>query len=501
MKLLLAHDIGTSGDKASLFTEDGTQIGNYTRAYPLYQSSQFEVEQDPEDWWQAVCDSTRWLIDHYHIDPEEIAAVSFSGQMMGCLPLSSDGEPLMRAMIWADQRAQRETARLEEALPQERFYRISGHLNTPSYGIQKAMWIKENRPDIYAETWKFVNAKDYIVYRLTGICRTDPSDANGMDCLDLRARTWSEEILAAAGIDPQKMPEIVEATHVVGMVTSEAAGQTGLSQRTKVVMGVGDGISANIGAGSVKPGRAYVCLGTSAWVASTSEEILMDSQRRNVCWAHAVPGMVAPNATMQYAGGAYNWFKNTIGTEEIEKARALGTSPYVLLNEEAKRAAPGAGGVIFLPHLMGERAPRWNPHAKGAYLGLTASTTREELVRATLEGISLNLALCLEVINQRHDITEMTVIGGGAKGDIWCQILADCFDMPVRIPTNLEDAGSMGAAILAGIGAGIYEGFDAVDRFVGTDRIIDPDETGRAMMREHRILLDSYYKALEPFFK
>ncbi|MBQ7370594.1 MAG: xylulokinase, partial [Blautia sp.] len=363
-----------------------------------------------------------------------------------------------------------------------------------------AMWIRDHEPEIYQNTYKILNAKDYIVFRLTGKFYTDPSDANSMDCFDQKTLNWSDEILQAARIDRDKLPKIVPSTYCVGKVTPEAAAKTGLSTRTKVIMGAGDGVAANVGAGSISPGKAFCCLGTSAWVASTSEEPVLDEAMRIVCWAHAVPGLYSPNGTMQYACGSYSWFKNTIGTAEILEAKEQGISPYDVLNAKAEKAAPGANGTIFLPHLLGERAPRWNPYAKGAFLGLTASTTREELIRATLEGISLNLSVCLDALNKKKDIDAMTVIGGGAKGEAWCRILADIFEMPVKIPASLEEAGSMGAAVIAGVGAGIYENFDAVERFLKIRRTIEPDPDHSKIYRSAKLQFENYYHALEPFF-
>ena len=501
MRYLLAHDLGTSGDKATLFSVDGMLVDSRTRSYPLYQNSLLLAEQDPDDWWKAVCDTTKELIKATGILPGEIEAVSFSGQMMGCLPVDGRGRPLRRSIIWADRRAQAQSDRLSEEIKAKDFYNIVGHRNTASYGVQKTMWVRDNEPEVYDEARYFLNAKDYIVFRLTGRFATDPSDANSMGCFDLKKLDWSEEILNAAGIDIDRLPQIVPSTECIGNVTDEASLETGLSVKTKVIMGAGDGVAANVGAGSIAPGKAYCCLGTSAWVASTSVEPVLDPEMRIVCWAHAVPGLYSPNGTMQYACGSYSWFKNVIGVSETEEAGRLGISPYELLNSEAEKSMPGADGVIFLPYLMGERAPRWNPLAKGAYLGLTAATSRNDLVRATLEGISANLSLCLDILNRNGDIAEMTVIGGGARGEIWCRILADLFDMPVRVPVSLEEAGSMGAALIAGVGAGVYEDFNEIERFLKTDKIMEPEHENSKVYEKLKKEFDLYYRALEPLFR
>ena len=359
-------------------------------------------------------------------------------------------------------------------------------------------WLKKNKPDIYENTYKFLNAKDYIVFRLTGKFYTDCSDANSMTCFDLAKRQWSDEIVAASEIDPDKLPEIVESTFVVGNVTEEAAALTGLSVHTKVVMGAGDGVAANVGAGCVKPGSAYLCLGTSAWVAGTSEKPILDEQRRIVCWAHAVPGMYSPNGTMQYAGGSYKWLKETICHEEIKMAEEKGGSPYEIMNERIASCAPGAEEVIFLPYLLGERAPRWNPDAKGVFYGITATTTREQMLRSVMEGIIMNLGICFDILGREEKIKELLLIGGAARSSQWQKGIADIFGCTVLVPKYLEEAGSMGAAVIAGVGSGIYKDFSAIDQFIQVQKKVEPDEAARKIYAPLREKFEEVYQALKP---
>lgn len=497
---ILAHDLGTSGNKATLFSTQGLLIGSRTVAYPVYYDQPLWAEQDSSDWWNAVCCSTKELIAEYQVDPEDIKAVSFSGQMMGCLAVDKAGVPLMRSIIWADMRAGKQAEQLREKIDEEAFYKITGHRNTASYGIQKAMWLKENCPDIYENTYKFLNAKDYIVFKLTGKFYTDCSDANSMDCLDLAKRAWSEEIVAASGVDFDKLPEIVESIYDVGNVTKEASEQTGLSVHTKVIMGAGDGVAANVGAGSVAPGKAYCCMGTSAWVAATSEKPVLDEKRRIVCWAHAVPGMYSPNGTMQYAGGSYSWLKNTICLDEIRRGEESGCSPYELMNDQIRESEPGAGGVLFLPHLMGERAPRWNSEAKGVFYGLTATTERKDILRSVMEGILMNLANCFEIMKENTPVEELLLIGGSAQSDVWQQAVADIYDVKVNVPRYIEEANSMGAAVIAGVGSGIFKDFSAIEKFIEVRKCVEPDhanyEKYQALMKKYNAL----YDALLPLF-
>ena len=493
---IIAHDIGTSGNKASLFSTDGRLMGSRVHAYDVHYFNGTWAEQNALDWWNAVCRTTKELIAETGIDPGQIGAVSFSGQMMGCLCVDRQGNPLRNAIIWADQRALKQTRQIEEHISQQDFYHIVGHRNTASYGVQKLMWVRDNEPEIYRETYKTLNAKDFIVYKLTGKFYTEYSDANSMDCFDLNRLTWSDELISYAGIDGDKLPEVKPSVFVAGGVTKEAAGQTGLAEGTPVVLGAGDGVTANVGAGSIRPGKTYSCMGTSAWITTTSEKPIYDPQMRSVTWAHAIPGLYAPNGTMQTAGGAYSWLKNTICLDETRTAELKGVSPYDLINEEIEKSVPGSNGVLFLPYLLGERAPRWNADAKGSFLGLKAETTRADLLRSVLEGVTMNLAIVLDILKTQVEIDEIMVVGGGAKGRVWRQIMADVYNTRITVPAVLEEAGSMGAAVIGGVGAGIYRDFDAIDRFLEVVDVQEPDPAAAEAYRPVRELFDNCYRAL-----
>lgn len=499
-KYILAHDLGTSGNKATLFSEDGRLCGSRTIAYDAHYFNDTWVEQNADDWWDAVCRSSKSLISESGIAPGDIAAVSFSGQMMGCLCVDRQGNPLRPSIIWADQRAQKQVREIENHISQQDFYHIVGHRNTASYGVQKLMWIRDNEPEIYERTYKVLNAKDYIVFKLTGQFYTEPSDANSFACFDLETFQWSERLIAYAGIDADKLPKIVPSTHVAGGVTKEAAAVTGMAEGTPVVMGGGDGCVANIGCGSITPGKTYCCMGTSAWITTTAEKPIFDDQMRTVTWAHVIPGMYAPNGTMQYAGGSYSWLKNVVAKYETEKAKQEGGSPYERMNELVAESPIGSGGVIFLPYLLGERAPRWNADAKGSWIGIKPENTRGDLFRSVLEGVTMNLSICLDILRTQLDINEITVVGGGAKGRVWRQMMADIYNAKVRSLTVLEEGNSMGAAVIGGIGAGIYKDFTAIDRFITVQEECLPDPEAVKAYQPIKENFETYYQALSEAF-
>lgn len=514
MKYILAHDLGTSGNKATLFAENGKMLGSEVFSYGTHYFNDTWVEQNAEDWWNAVCHTSKNLIKASGINPKDVAVISFSGQMMGCLCVDEAGNPLRPSIIWADQRAQEQVKQIEAHISQQDFYHIVGHRNTASYGIQKLMWVRDNEPDTYARTCKTLNAKDFVIFRLTGKFYTDYSDGNSCGCFDINKFEWSADLLKYANIDPGKMPEVVPSTHVAGEVTEEAAKACGLAVGTPVVLGGGDGVTANVGAGSISPGKTYCSMGTSAWITTTSEKPIFDKEMRTVTWAHAIPGLYAPNGTMQYAGGAYNWLKNTICTMEVYQAAnnpensvnpdsqiKSGKSPYEYMNDEASKSAPGSNGVIFLPYMLGERAPRWDPYAKGAYIGIKPETTRGDMIRSVLEGSTMNLAIVLEVLRTQVPITEIMALGGGAKGALWRQIMADIYNAKITVPIVLEEAGAMGAAVIGGVGVGLFDNFKAIDRFIEIKSEHLPDPKAVEAYGPIKKQFDDYYFALKGVFE
>ena len=491
---LLAHDLGTSGNKATLYTTGGKLVKSIVSSYDTNYFNGNWAEQDPEDWWEAVCLSTKELL--LGIDLDDIAGISFSGQMQGCVCVDKEMNAIRPALIWADQRAVKETNRLIEAIGEKEFYHITGHRASPSYSIEKLMWIKDNEPETYAKTHKMLLCKDYIVLKLTGEFMTDYSDASGTNAFDLNKMDWSDEIIEAGQIDRDKLPELVASTHIVGGVTKEAAAQTGLKPGTPVVMGGGDGVCATVGASCVNVGDVYSSVGSSAWIGATTEEPIYDDQMRTFNFAHMVPGLIMPCGTMQAGGASYSWLKNEIAKQETVEAEAQGISPYVLINERIERSPVGAKGLLYLPYLMGERSPRWNPNAKGAFIGLKMEHKRDDMFRAVLEGVTLNLNIVLDVFKEHIAIDQMIVIGGGAKGEVWRQIMADVYGTPILKPNYIEEATSMGAAIVAGVGVGVFEDFSVAKDFLKIENTISPIEENQAIYKKLQPIFDESYEAL-----
>ena len=494
--LLLAHDLGTSGNKATLFDQAGNLVRSVTVPYEhdtRYYNGSW-AEQDPHDWWRAVCRSSQTLLEG--IESRRIAVVALSGQMMGATPLDAQGNVLYPSMIYCDQRGEIQTQEFAKKLSPERFYRITGHRLASVYSLSKLMWLREAHPTIFAQVRRSCAAKDYINFRLTGVLATDPSDASGMNAYDLERGDWSDEILATASLPTDIFPPVRPSASILGEVTHAAADATGLAEGTPVAVGGGDGCCAGVGAGSVSPGHAYNYLGSSSWIGITTEKPLLDPEMRTMTWAHCVPGLFHPTGSVQTAGSSYAWLRNTFCAEEMRQASSSGCDVYELINEKIAAAPVGSGNVLFLPYMLGERSPRWNPNARGAFIGMNLETTRGSMLRCVLEGITMNLGLIVRILRNHVSLEEMRVIGGGAKGAIWRQMMADIYECPIHKLNVLEEATSMGAAVIGGVAAGMFTDFTAIERFIRVDDVILPKAENVAIYRRLLPIFDDCYHAL-----
>ena len=496
---ILAHDLGTSGNKATLYDTDGNLCGSVTCAYGLHVAEGGVAEQNAEDWWGAVREGTRTLLDK--VNPKDICAVSFSGQMMGCLCVDSSGEPLRPSLIWADMRSVEQEKRLRQTLDAHEFYGITGHRLSSSYSITKLMWVREHEREVYDATSYMLNAKDYIIYKLTGEFVTEVSDASSTCLMDLNTMTWSDTLLRAAELDSSKMPTLLPSTAIAGKVSAEAARATGLLEGTSVVCGGGDGCCSAVGTGIVKEGVANCCLGTSSWISTATREPIFDPDMMTFNFAHMIPGLILPTGTMQTGGGSLSFAVEKLFSSldgGLENKGAI----YDTVNREVASSAVGADRLLFLPYLMGERSPRWNPRAKGSFIGLTMAHTRGDMLRAVMEGVGYNFDIILKALRRNgNPIDDLILVGGGARNEVWQQILSDILGLPVRIPYDLESATSMGAAITAGVGVGVFDSFDVVDKFVRIRESRTPNHANDAVYDEMKGLFEDAYRALCPLFE
>lgn len=464
-RYILAHDLGTSGNKATLYDIEGMLCVSSVYRYKTNYLKANWIEQNPNDWWRAICITTKNIIEKAEIDKQDILCITFSGQMMGCLLVDECGNPLKDSIIWADMRAEKQKLYMDKVIGMENMYRITGNRIGESYTAAKLLWIKENEPEIYNKAYKVIQAKDYIILKLTGEFVTDYSDASGTNLFDLKEKVWSDEIISGLGIDKNLLPKLHPSTDVVGTVKKEISEEVGLLEGTKVVIGGADGACATVGAVSVDIGSTYNVLGTSSWVATTLDKPIEDKEMKTFTFNHLDENLYIGMGTMQSAGHSFNWFKETFCELEDKLGKEQNISPFEIISKSILETEPGANNLIYLPYLLGERSPWWNTNAKGAFIGLSAKHTKKEISRSVLEGVTYNLKVIIEALEMEEIIDTITVIGGGARSDVWLQILADIWQKTIIVPQYLEEATSMGAAVCGGIGVGVFKDFSVIKNF------------------------------------
>ena len=501
-RYIIAYDLGTTGNKATIFDNEGNLAESAFKSYQTYYPGNLSVEQKPEDWWNAVCNTTKELLEKSRINKSMLACLTFSGQMMGCVPVDKNVEPLGHALIWADQRGTKQAELLISKLGKEYIYQTVGHRPSASYSAAKIMWIKDNEPDRFKRIYKVLHAKDFIAARMTGNFYTDYSDASGTNLFDINNLTWSDEIIEAAGLLKDILPEAVPSTKIVGKLKKVVAIELGLIEGIPVVIGGGDGCCAAAGAGVIAPGTTYHYLGSSSWVGLATEKPIIDPQMRTFNWVHVVPGLYSPTGTMQAAGASYQWARDVLCPTEIKEAEEKGVSPYQIMDEKVAKIPAGSNNLLYLPYLMGERSPYWNPSAKGAFVGLTIKHTREHMIRSVMEGVALNMRIIMNsFIEQGAEIDKIRLIGGGAKGNVWRRILTDVFNKTIVIPNLLDKATSMGAALIGGVGVGIYSDFDFANKMFKIKEIINPDENNSKIYNRIYPAFKDAYKGLKEVYE
>lgn len=498
-RYILAHDLGTSGDKATLFDREGRLVASVTKAYDVNMFNGNWAEQNPEDWWRAVVEGTREIVAK--VDPQSIAAISFGAQSMGCLPVDKAGRALRPSIIHCDNRAAPQAEKLRHSISASEYYTVTGNPISPIYSLEKMMWIRDNEPEVYKNTYKFINAKDYIVARLTGVIVSDATDNLGGGVLDLDSFTYSAKIFEAAGVDLDKMPDIKPSTFIAGEISQAMSRETGLAVGTPVVIGAADGCAASIGAGCVTDNTTYLYIGSSAWISRTVAARPTDSTGQMTTSVSPVPGLYFGYGTMQAAGTANKWLRDTIGEPEKRQAAQDNTSAYKLIDQLAATSQPGAGGVIFHPYLLGERCPRWNSDARAAFLGISANTTRANLLRAVLEGVAYNLRCIYDIVGGKERIKDMVFIGGGAASPLWSGILADTLGCTLRVPHYIDEATSMGAAVIGAVGCGMFKDFSQVGSFIQIEKEYTPNPANKAVYDDAFRRFNSTYARLEPEYE
>lgn len=390
------------------------------------------------------------------MDPKDVKAVGLSGQMHGLVMLDQEGRVLRRSIIWCDQRSAKQCGEITQRVGRERLIEITANPALTGFTAAKLLWVREHQPELYQQCAHILLPKDYVRYMLTGAFATEVSDASGMQLLDVPNRCWSGEVLEKLEIDPALLARVYESPEVTGEVTGEAAKLTGLRPGTPVVGGAGDNAAAAVGTGVVEDGKAFTTLGTSGVVYAHTSRLAIDPKGRVHTFCCAVPGAWHVMGVTQGAGLSLKWFRDNFCYSEIVSAQGLSIDPYVLLDRQAECSPIGCKKLFYLPYLMGERTPHLDPDCRGVFFGLSAVHLRSDLLRAVMEGVAYSQRDSMEVLREMGVAAgEMLACGGGGTSPLWRQMLADVYNCPVRTVQSQEGP-ALGAAILAGVGAGLY---------------------------------------------
>lgn len=484
----LGIDVGTGGSRAVLIDESGKVIASATAAHEDFASPQIGwAEQSPDDWWRACVLVIRQILEN--IKAEEIGAIGFSGQMHGSVFLDETDKPLRPALLWCDQRTEKQCAEITENIGKERLIKLVCNPAITGFTLPKLLWVRENEPEIWAKVKTVLLPKDYIRLKLSGDKASDVADSSGTLYFDVQNRKWSSEMLSAFGIDENLLPKVYESIEITGKVSQKAADETGLKVGTLMVAGAGDNAAGAIGMGIVKAGTVSATIGTSGVIFAVTDQPKLDLKGRIHTLCHAITNRWHNTGVTQGAGLSLKWFRENFGEGKS----------YDELVDEAAKIPSGADGAIWLPYLMGERTPHLDAKARAAFIGLTASHTKAHLARAVLEGVAFSLRDSLEIFKESGaEISSIRLGGGGAKSALWRQIQADIYGNTVET-IEADEGAAFGAAILAGVGAGAWSSVDeACEKTIRVAEKIEPNTNSVKKLNRNYEAYKLLYSALRP---
>lgn len=485
---IIAYDLGTGGVKASLYDEKLNTLAKTFFEYETYYPQQNQHEQKPSDWWHGIIYSTQALLQKADVPAEDIKCLSLSGHSLVAVPIDDKGNDLSSQVpIWSDTRASQEVQEFFQIVNPDDWYMKTGNgFPAACYPIFKLMWLRRHQPDLFHKIHKVLGSKDYINYKMTGALCTDPSYASGTGAYDLIKGILDTDYLKAAGLSADLFPEIVPAHTIVGRLSGEAAGQLGLCAGTGVACGGVDNACMALGAVGPQDGKVYVSLGSSSWIPVNSREPVLDLVKKPYVFAHIEEAMFTSAFSIFSGGNSYRWAKDTLCHDFNKEDNA-----YDLMCQEAAGSVPGANGILFNPSLAGGTSQDKSINIRGAYLGLHLGTRREDMLRAALEGITLNLKCSYDFMREHTTLDdELLVCGGGSKSPFWLQLFADIFGVKIRKTNIDQDAASLGAAAIAARAIGLWYDYTPIDALHHTESAHTPDP--------HNV---SFYQTLLPVFK
>ncbi|UCC64940.1 MAG: FGGY-family carbohydrate kinase [Anaerolineae bacterium] len=476
-RYIIAWDLGTGGNKAALYDVDGHCLATTFVPYETLYPAPGWHEQRPLDWWHAVVESTRQLLSTADVKKAEIECCGLSGHSLGVVPLDREGNLLRQTTpIWSDARATAQAQHFFERVEESEWYRLTGNgFPPPLYAVFKTMWYRDNEPEMFERVARVIGTKDLINLKLTGRIVTDHSYASGSGVYDLLRWGYSERLVAASGLPPDIWPEAVPSTEVIGQLRPEAAEALGLLGGLKVVAGGVDNSCMALGARNIEAGRVYNSLGSSSWIAGSSETPVLDEQARPYVFAHVIPGMYTSAVSIFSAGTSFRWVRDQLCRNLVLQAGQQGADAYDLMTALAAESPPGAHRLLFNPSLAGGTALDGSPDIRGAYIGLDLRHTQADLIRAAMEGIAMGLRLALDRLRKlTHLSDEMVIVGGGSRSRLWRQIIADVFDVTVVKTSVDQQAAALGAAAVAAVGAGLWSDFRKIDGIHEIEEVTRP---------------------------
>lgn len=488
---ILTQDIGSFSCKATLFSLDGTVVRSNAVSYRPCYNDQGWAWQSPHLWWDAFRTNCRTVLTG--ISPDSVKAVCLCGQMMSCLPVDEKIQPLFDCVIWDDKRSIRETEEIHTLLGAPEIHKITGVCLSHTFSLSKILWLKRHHPDVYQRTYKFIQCMDYINYLLTGRLITDNTNAGFTQMYDLFQQKWSDQILQATGVDPDKLPEVVPFGTILAPVLPQAASQCGLSTSTQVVLGLGDGRATVVGSGIQTPGEGCIYLGASSWLSQVTLGRELDTQNA-ITKADYLPDTYVNGGAMLAGRMCADWYVNAFFPDRPHTQDLSDLDRFLF--SQVPKSPVGSNGLLFMPYLRGERAPWWNHYAKGGFVGLCSHHTKYDFFRSILEGVSFHIGLIKNRIERMESFSSMRLVGSGSSPQ-WQQILSDVFEMEISSSDVTGNVACVGAAVVAGVAIGAYKDYSEITRFHHNQRITIPIAENIEIYRELLPAFEDCYYALQ----
>ncbi|WP_407311845.1 gluconokinase [Desulfosporosinus sp. SB140] len=496
---IMGIDIGTTGCRAVVYRQDGVVIAGHSLEYPLYTPQAAYAEQDPEEIFQAVVEVTRAAAGQAQTSGQTINGVCFSAVMHSLIPVDASGYPLSRMLIWADSRSQQYTERLRADDASNEIYRKTGCPLHPMYPLSKVMWLKYERPDIFARTAKLIGIKEYIIYRLMGKYVLDKSLASATAIYNIHQQDWDDDLLHILGISAEILPEVKPTTYIEQGLKPEMATALGLDANIPFVLGASDGVLSTLGSGSVNAGQVTAMIGTSGAVRIVTDKPRSDEKRRTWCYNLTEDKWVLGGA-LSNGGIAFRWVKDKFADVEQRVAEKQGLDTYEILSRYAEQKPAGSDGLIMLPFFSGERAPYYNANTRGVLFGLNLNHGKRHLVRATMEGIIYRMFSILKSLEEiSGKVTEIRAGGSFTRSPLWVQIMADVFGEVINVPGEPKGS-AFGAAILGMYALGIISDIKEVNKFINIKKRYQPNMDNHERYQELYAIYERIYWNLQDEF-